>query len=136
MGPELALAIETCATESTSIIISIISKINEVRKFKSKCTKLGKQAQVLAVLLKNNKTAVETFQTLEEFKACLRRIDDFVSSCKSMNVLDVSLEVFVKCTYPSLLKKVNALKDIFLLEAVVRQSVTFLLMPDAHAHAD
>ena len=127
MDPALALAINACVNENTAIINRIIQKIREVRMFKNKCATLGEHAQLLQALLRKHRSAVESFQTLTGFYACLERIEAFVSSCKSLSVLDVSLEVFVKRTYPALLKEISALKNIFLLESVVSLNHIFSL---------
>lgn len=119
MGPELALAIDTCATESSALVITIIKKVGEVRKFKSKCVKLGKDALVIQQLLGKNKSAIESLQTLADIQGCLYRIQSFVDSCTSYNVLNVTYEVFVKRTYTALRKEVYALREIFLFESVV-----------------
>ncbi|KAN0070870.1 hypothetical protein V8E54_011035 [Elaphomyces granulatus] len=118
MDPGLALAITACVDENTAIINRVIQKIREVRTFKTKCEALGKHARLLQTLLQKHSSAVESFQTLRDLQACLKRIEGFVSSCKLFSVLDVSLEVFVKRTYPALLKEISELKEIFLLESV------------------
>jgi hypothetical protein len=119
MVAELALAIDTCATESSALVVAIVKKINEVRKFKSKCIKLGQDAQVLQNLLNKSRPAITSFQTLEDFDACLKRIKDFVDSCASRSILNVAFEVFIKRKYPALKKEVNGLTAIFLFESVV-----------------
>ncbi|KAN0094155.1 kinase-like protein [Hyaloscypha variabilis] len=134
MDPVLNLAINACVSENVAIINRIIQKIKEVRTFKTKCAALGEHAQLLQALLKRHKSAVESFQTLTDFHACLERIEAFVSSCKSLSVLDVSLEVFVKRTYPALLKEISALKNTFLLESVTeilsREGIAFQNIKD------
>jgi hypothetical protein len=119
MVVELALAIDTCATESSALVVAIVKKINEVRKFKSKCIKLGQDAQVLQNLLDKNRPAITSFRTLDDFGACLKRIKDFVDSCASRNILEVAFEVFIKRKYPALKKEVNYLRGIFVFESVV-----------------
>jgi hypothetical protein len=126
MDPGLALAITSCVTESASIVHRIIQKAREVRTFKAKCATLGEHAQFLRVLLNSHRSAVESLQTLVDFQTCLHRIEAFVSSCESFSVLDISLEVFVRRTYPALLKEISALKDTFVLESVVSANLALL----------
>jgi len=126
----LGLAIDACVNENTAIINRIIQKIKEVRTFKSKCAALGEHTRLLRALLVKHSSAVESFQTLRDFRACLEHIEEFVSSCKQFSVLDVSLEVFVKRTYPALLKEISELKEIFLFESVV--SLNGTLSPLGH----
>lgn len=114
----MGFAIDACATESAALVITIIKKINEVRKFKSKCIKLGQDAQVLQNLLDKNRPAITSFQTLQDFEACLKRINEFVDSCASHSILDAALEVFIRRKYPALRKEVNGLRVIFLFESV------------------
>ncbi|KAM0079749.1 hypothetical protein ACKRZS_008110 [Fusarium odoratissimum] len=92
MGPELALAIEGCATESTALIFALIKKIHEVRRLKNKCEALGTQAQILLHLLKKNRAAITSFRTLGQFTACLNRIDAFVSAIKQSSFFGRALE--------------------------------------------
>ncbi|KAI9776084.1 MAG: hypothetical protein M1839_000597 [Geoglossum umbratile] len=135
MDPALALAIDACVSENVAIISRIIQKIREVRAFKSKCATLGEHARLLQALFKKHRSAVESLQTLTDFQACLERIEAFASSCKSLSVLGVSLEVFVRRTYPALLREISALKNIFLLESVTeilsREGVAFRDIKDA-----
>jgi hypothetical protein len=119
MGPELALAIDACMTESSPMVISIVKKVNEVRKFKGKCVKLGREATVLLQLLEINKSAIKSIQTIQDFKACLNGINAFAEASKTFTWIDSTKEVFWKNTYHTLRKQIAALKEVFIFESVV-----------------
>jgi len=120
MGQELLLAVDSCITESSALVVAIIKKVVEITKFKKKCAKLGEEAQILLLLLANRKSAIQSLQTLEEFKGCINSINQFADTCKSYGVLNVSYEVLIRRKYSSLVRKVSALKEVFILESVVR----------------
>lgn len=123
MDPALAIAIDTCVTESTALVIKTIRKLNEVRVFKRKCAKLGNDAFTLTELLDKRRSAVDSLQSLQALKECLQRVSSFVESCAALNLVGVSMEVFVKRTYPSLRKELSALREMFLFESVVSMSI-------------
>lgn len=124
MGPELALAIDACASESSMIIVSIIRKINEVNHLKGKCTELGREAQSILSILWKNKHAIQSLQTLQEFKACLDGVDAFVTSAKTFTWASSAKEVFWNRSYRSLRSRLAALREVFVLESVVSSTCT------------
>jgi hypothetical protein len=123
MGPELALAIDACVTESSALLVSLVKKVNEVRNFKKKCRKLQNHAKILVQLLDKNRSAVKSLQSLQEFDACLKRINGFVDTVSEFNWIDSTWEVFWKHTYRSLTKQIASVKEIFVLESVVRDPI-------------
>ncbi|KAF8854351.1 hypothetical protein BDZ45DRAFT_676994 [Acephala macrosclerotiorum] len=129
MDAPLGLAIESCVVETSSLIIALIKKINEVRVFKDKCIKLYKEVSLLHELLDRKRSAVGTLHTIHSFKSCIRKVENFVDSCRTWSISTVGLEVFVRHEYPSLLKELNALRDIFVFDSVteilVREGVAF-----------
>lgn len=119
MGPELALAIDGCVTESTALIVSLIKKVYQVRQLKKKCESLGKQAKILVHLLDKNRAAITSFQSLGQFTVCLNRIDTFVSAINQSSLFDRTVEVFWNHEYQSLTKCITSVKEIFVVESVV-----------------
>lgn len=122
MGPELAFAVQGCMTESTTLLIALIKKINEVRGLKKKCEALGHQACILIYLLGKNGDAITSFKTLGQFTACLNRIDAFVSAIKQSRFLERSLKLYWTHEYQSLTSEISSVKSIFIVESVVRNS--------------
>lgn len=118
MGPELALAIDGCVTESTALIVSLIKKVYQVRQLKKKCESLGKQAKILVHLLDKNRAAITSFQSLGQFTVCLNRIDTFVSAINQSSLFDRTVEVFWNHEYQSLTKCITSVKEIFVVESV------------------
>jgi hypothetical protein len=119
MPAELALAIDSCVTETTSLVVVIFKKIREVVKFKGKCKKLGKEATHLQFLLESHRDAIKDLQTLAEFRKCFADIEKFVESCTKRNAAQVMWEVLYTRDFPAIQKRISALKDVFLLESVV-----------------
>lgn len=119
MTPELALAIDACASDSAALIVKLIKKINEVRVFKRKCGQLGAEAKLLNKTLTKNKASIKDFETLERFSTCLDRIEKFVESCTSMGYTEISWEVFFKHEFRRLRKEALALRALFTFESVV-----------------
>ncbi len=119
MDPALAFAINSCINETASIIVKFVGKLNEIRVFKRKCERLGKEITVFHQLLDSKREAVKTLQTLREFEACVTRAEEFVNKCVLWNVVNISLEVFVRHEYPSLMKKLYGLREVFVLDSVV-----------------
>jgi hypothetical protein len=124
MGPELALAIEACVIETSSLIVSLVKKINEVRLFKKKCSRLGREAVLLHQLLDSKRSAVRGLQTIHNFKFCIRKVEDFVDSCRTWSISTVGLEVFVRHEYSSLVTELNALRDVFIFDSVVGSQIS------------
>ncbi|KAK4068917.1 hypothetical protein Trihar35433_5496 [Trichoderma harzianum] len=118
MGPELAFAVQGCMTESTTLLIALIKKINEVRGLKKKCEALGHQACILIYLLGKNGDAITSFKTLGQFTACLNRIDAFVSAIKQSRFLERSLKLYWTHEYQSLTSEISSVKSIFIVESV------------------
>lgn len=119
MEAQLALAIEACVVESTALLVSLVKKINEVRKLKKKCEALGKQAKILVELLDKNSAAITTFQTVGQFKACLHRIDAFVSAVSQSSLMYRTMEVFWRNEYQSITADITWVKGFFVAESVV-----------------
>ncbi|QYT04237.1 Protein kinase domain-containing protein [Trichoderma simmonsii] len=118
MGPELAFAVQGCMTESTTLLIALIKKINEVRGLKKKCEALGHQACILIYLLGKNRDAITSFKTLGQFTACLNRIDAFVSAIKQSRFFERSLKLYWTHEYQSLTSEISSVKSIFIVESV------------------
>jgi hypothetical protein len=119
MGPELALAIDTCVTESTALVITIVKKIHEVRVWKRRCKNLGSDALTLTELLDKRRSAIQSIASLRALKDCLEKVASFVEACATYNLVEVSIDVLLKRTYPSLRKELLALRELFLFESVV-----------------
>jgi hypothetical protein len=119
MPAELGLAIDSCVTETTSLVVVIFKKIREVVKFKGKCKKLGKEAKHLQFLLEVRSNAIKDLQTVAEFRTCFADIENFVESCTKRNTAQVVWEVLYTRDFPAIRKRISALKDVFLLESVV-----------------
>lgn len=124
MAPELTLAIQSCVTESTTLLIVLVKKINEVRGLRKKCEALGNQACILVYLLGKNRDAITSFKTLGQFTACLNRIDAFVSAIKQSRFFERSLKLYWTHEYQSLTSEISSVKSIFIVESVVCNSVT------------
>jgi 3-methyladenine DNA glycosylase AlkD len=120
MDPALDLAINACVNDTASIIAKLLKKLNEVRVFKRKCIKLGKEVAIVHQLLDSKRAAIRDLQTLQNFEACVKRVEDFVNKCKTWNVVDVSIEVFVRHGYPFLMKELYGLREVFIFDSVVR----------------
>jgi hypothetical protein len=118
MDPGLALAVNSCVNDSISTVAFIIQKIKEVVHFKKKCVNLGEQAQILNGLLRKHRTAVTTFQSLKDFEACLKEIEDFVDICKAYTVLEVTWDVIILRKYPKVKVKIAGVKEMFMFESV------------------
>jgi hypothetical protein len=120
MPADLVLAIDSCVTETTGLIIVIFKKLREVAQFKGKCKKLAKEAKHLQFLLEKRSDAIKDLRTLAEFRKCFTDIEKFVESCTKRNTAQVVWEVLYTGDYPAICKKISGLKDTFLLESVVR----------------
>ena len=120
MPAELALAIDSCVTETTGLVVVISKKIGEAVKFKRKCKKLGKEAKHLQFLLEKRSDAIKDLQTVAEFYKCFADIEKFVESCTKRSTAQVVWEVLYTRDFPAIRKRISALKDVFLLESVVR----------------
>ncbi|KAL7962116.1 kinase-like domain-containing protein [Trichoderma compactum] len=118
MGPELALAVQGCVTESTALLFALIKKINEVRGLKKECEALGNRATILVHLLDKNRDAITSFRRLGQFTACLNRIDAFVSAINQSRFYDKASRLFWTQEYLSLTGEVLSIKSIFLVESV------------------
>jgi len=68
MGPELILAADACATESAALVVQIVKTAAKVVKLKRKCKILARDAMLLKTLLENNRSAIDSFQTLERIE--------------------------------------------------------------------
>jgi hypothetical protein len=119
MPADLVLAIESCVTETTGLIIAIFKKLREIAQFKGKCKKLAKEAKHLQFLLEKRSDAIKDLQTLAEFRKCFTDIEKFVESCTKRNTAQAVLEVLYTGYYPAIWKRISGLKDTFLLESVV-----------------
>jgi hypothetical protein len=119
MTPELVLAITATVDEGSSLLIKISKRVNEARKFRSKCALVNADAKLLLKLLEKNKEAVDGLETLDAFKQCLADIESFVTSCASWSKIDVGLEVFIHRRFPALREKTRALIEKFTFEVEV-----------------
>jgi hypothetical protein len=119
MSPELILAIDAAINENGALVFAIIRKAKEAYRFRSKCEALAQDAVTLQNVLKKNKNATLSFETLADLEDCLKSIDTFVTKVNGWNAFEVALEVFVKKRFPELKLRIKAVLEKFSFEVDV-----------------
>jgi hypothetical protein len=119
MSPELILAVDTAINENGALVLAIIRKAKEAYGFRSKCKALAKDAATLQDVLKKNRHATLSFETLVDLEDCLKSIDTFVTKVNGWNAFEVALEVFVKKRFPELKLRIKAVLEKFSFEVDV-----------------
>jgi hypothetical protein len=127
MGPELALAIDACVTESASLLVIIFKNANEVRHHKEKCLALGEEARRLRDLLEANKTHIRTLETVKQFTVLVHDIDCFVALSKTWTIVGAALDTWFAHDFRKLMNRCEKIKKALVLEAAV--SVAFITLP-------
>jgi hypothetical protein len=119
MSPELILAVDAAINENGALVLAIIRKAKEAYRFRSKCKALAKDAATLQDVLKRNRNAALSFETLADLEDCLKSIDTFVTKVNGWNAFEVALEVFVKKRFPELKLRIKAVLEKFSFEVDV-----------------
>jgi len=119
MGPELVLAIDAAINENGALVVAIIRKAKEAYQFRSKCKALAKEAATLQNVLKKNRDAALSFDTLADVEDCLKSIHTFVTKVNDWNAFEVALELFVKRRFPELKLRIKAVLEKFSFEVDV-----------------
>jgi hypothetical protein len=98
---DIGLAITRAVEQNASLLVVIAKKINEARRFRTKCEALRKDAEILCSMLDKNRDTIDSLQSLATFKTCLADIEAFFTSCRDWSAFNVGLEVFVKQRFPA-----------------------------------
>lgn len=126
MGPELALAIDACVTETTSLLVKILKTADEVRHHKEKCLALGTEARSLQRLLEKHRSNIRTLETVKQFNALFRDIDDFVVLSKTWTIVGATIDALFGHRFRKLMDRSKKIKQSFTLEAIV--SIRFIYL--------
>ena len=101
-------------------VASIIHTIQKVRRLKGECEELGKLVKLLEDILKQDKLALQIFQTETRVKKCLEEVKNFVEHCtQRSNLAGRAWEVMWDKKLPKLMAHLREMVLWLLLEAAV-----------------
>jgi len=120
MPAELVLAGLETAKTGTQILVYIIRTVQNVRRLKKECEKVGELAQLLQNILDSNKEALKSSSTEKKLQAHLRDVATFVANCtKDYSLLGRAWEVMWDQKLPKLLAGLKDWILYFLMDTMV-----------------
>lgn len=136
MPAELVLAGLEAAETGAEILVYIIKTVQNVRRLKKECEKVGELAQLLQSILESNEEALKGSSTEKKLQAHLRDVATFVTNCTNdYSLLGRAWEVMWDKKLPKLLAGLKDWILYFLMDAMVSFSQHHDNSPELTMHA-
>jgi len=120
MAPGLGLAAFGTGKSAVETLIYIIKTVQNVRKLKKQCEKVGELARLLQTVLNGNEKALEDMDTAIKLRLHLRNVAIFVTNCtKTSSFIERTWEVMWVKKHPRLLGEMKDWVLYFLMDASV-----------------